>query len=59
MNERKRVGDIQRSMRSEGSLLFMTFSRMAAFASSSVGGGGGRCGGGRKAFQARLRASLR
>ena len=49
-------------MRSEGSLLFMTFSRMASLVSSESSlEGGGRCRGLglRKAFQARWRVKAR
>lgn len=58
LNWLETVGHVQRSMRSEGSLLFMTFSRMAAFASSSVVVVGVRCTGAglRNAFQAKWRA---
>lgn len=47
----------QRSIRSEGSLLFMTFSRMAAFASSSFGCGCAALGL-RNAFQAKERRKI-
>ena len=61
MNTGETVGCLQRSIKSEGSLLFMTFSRMAAFASSSHGEGEGRgtALGLRKAFQAKRRTNTR